>query len=215
VQFDHEQWLGDTLEKIAAEKAGIIKSGVPVITAADSPEALRVIRETAARLNAPLHVVGDRPSAIGNPVTVNLRGAHQRVNAALAVRTVEVLRSALPFNNSAVERGLNAVPWPGRFQILERGSQTLVLDGAHNPAGARALADTLRAEFPQAQPTFVLGVLQDKNWETICRTLAPLASRVVIVLVKSARTADPEALVKVCRSARPGVPVGAASSATE
>ena len=214
VQFDHEQWLGDTLEKIAAEKAGIIKPGVPVITTADAPEVLRVLQDTAARLHAPLHVVSEQPSTLGT-FHSSLRGAHQRTNAALAVRTVEVVRGKLPFNNSAIERGLASVPWPGRFQILARGHQTFVLDGAHNPAGARALAETLRAEFPHQQLTLVLGVLEDKNWETICRTLAPLATRILVVPVHSQRTANPELLLKACRLAQPRGEVNAASSVTE
>ena len=215
VQFDHEQWLGDTLEKIAAEKAGIIKPGVPVVTAATG-EGLAVIRATAARLGAPLHCVSDQTSALGYAVVPNLRGAHQRVNAALAIKTVEIVRGPLPLNDSAITRGLGAVPWPGRFQILSRGDQTLVLDGAHNPAGAHALAETLRREFPQAQPTLVLGVLEDKNWETVCRTLAPLCSRIITVPVNSRRTGKPEALVAACREAvSPRVAVGTATSVAE
>jgi dihydrofolate synthase/folylpolyglutamate synthase len=214
VQFDHEKWLGDTLEKIATEKAGIIKPGVPVITAAEAPEALKVIRETAARLNAPLHVIGEQSSTTRSFLP-GLSGAHQRSNAALAVRTVEVVRGALPFNNSAIERGLVSVPWPGRFQVLERGPQTLVLDGAHNPAGARALAETLRAEFPNRALTLVLGVLEDKNWETLCRTLAPLGARIIVTPVSSQRTANPEILVKACREAQPRSAVSAVNSLTE
>lgn len=214
VQFDHEQWLGDTLEKIAAEKAGIIKPGVPVITAAEAPEVLNVLRETAARLHAPLHVISEHPSSLGS-FPSSLRGAHQQTNAALAVRTVEVVRAALPFNSSAIERGLAAVPWPGRFQVLERGRQTLVLDGAHNPAGARALAETLRAEFPNQPLTLVLGALEDKNWEAVCRTLAPLATSIVVVPVSSRRTANPETLIKACRLAQPHGSVSAAGSVTE
>jgi dihydrofolate synthase/folylpolyglutamate synthase len=214
VQFDHEKWLGDTLEKIATEKAGVIKPGVPVITAAEAPEALKVIRETAARLNAPLHVIGEQSSTTRSFLP-GLRGAHQRINAALAVRTVEVVRRALPFNNSAIERGLASVPWPGRFQVLERGQQTLVLDGAHNPAGARALAETLRAEFSNRPLTLVLGVLEDKNWETVCRTLAPLGARIIVTPVSSRRTSNPEALVKACRDAQPRGVVSAVGSLDE
>jgi dihydrofolate synthase/folylpolyglutamate synthase len=187
---------------------------VPVITAAEAPEALKVIRETAARLNAPLHVIGEQSSTTRSFLP-GLSGAHQRSNAALAVRTVEVVRGALPFNNSAIERGLVSVPWPGRFQVLERGPQTLVLDGAHNPAGARALAETLRAEFPNRALTLVLGVLEDKNWETLCRTLAPLGARIIVTPVSSQRTANPEILVKACREAQPRSAVSAVNSLTE
>ena len=104
---------GDTLEKIATEKAGIIKPGVPVITAADGPEALKVLRETAARLHAPLHV--HRWTRAQTHRRTSLRGAHQTTNAALAVRTVEVVRGAVPFNNSAIERGLSRGAVAGTF----------------------------------------------------------------------------------------------------
>jgi dihydrofolate synthase/folylpolyglutamate synthase len=211
VQFDHEQWLGDTIEKIAAEKAGIIKPGVPVITTTTG-EALEVIRSTAECLSAPCYPV---VASASHFLTPNLRGPHQRLNAALATKTVEVVRGPMPYNESALERGLAAVPWPGRFQVLARGPQTLVLDGAHNPAGAIALAETLRAEFPDEQPTLILGVLEDKNWEKICRTLAPLCSRIVAVPVKSRRVANPETLVPVCRAAQPRADVSAVSSVAE
>ena len=214
VQFDHEQWLGDTLEKIALEKAGIIKPGVPVITGAEAPEVLSVLRSTAERLGAPLHVVSEQPSTLG-VFPSSLRGAHQRANAALAVRTVEVVRGAMPFNQSAIERGLASVPWPGRFQVLERGRQKIVLDGAHNPDGARALAATLRAEFPGQPLTLVLGLLADKKWETVCRTLAPLASNILAVPVNSSRTANPDALAQACRAAQSRGTINAISSLSE
>ena len=214
IQFDHEQWLGDSLEKIAVEKAGIIKPGVPVVTAAEAPEALQVIRATAARLNAPFHSIDERAANIRYSGS-NLRGPHQRRNAALAVRTAEVVRGAMPFNDSAVERGLNNVPWPGRFQVIERGRQFLILDGAHNPAGARALAATLRSEVRQQPLTVVLGVLADKNWQTVCQTLAPLASRIVLAPVNSPRTAPAADLAAACRAVNPRLPVQCAASLDE
>jgi dihydrofolate synthase/folylpolyglutamate synthase len=210
VQLDHEKWLGDTLEKIAAEKAGIIKPKIPVVTAATGT-ALEVIRATAEALHAPVHCVAEQARSI----EPNLRGPHQRMNAALAVRTVEVLRGPLPYNDSAIARGLSAVPWPGRFQVLARGAQTLVLDGAHNPAGAAALAATLRAEFPGQPATLILGVLEDKNWEPICRALAPICARIIAVPVDNSRTANPEKVVSVFRAAQPRAVLSVAPSVAE
>ena len=211
VQLDHEKWLGDTLEKIAVEKAGIIKAKTPVITAATGTS-LEVIRATADALHAPVHAVVEADAQLVEP---NLRGAHQRLNAALAVRTVEVVRGAVPYNDSAIVRALAAVPWPGRFQVLARGAQTLVLDGAHNPAGASALAATISAEFPGQQATLVLGVLEDKKWETICRTLAPVCSRIIAVPVNNSRAANPERVVAVFRAAQPRAAVSVAPSVAE
>ena len=211
VQFDHEKWLGDTLEKIATEKAGIIKPGIPVVTAATGT-ALEVIRATAEALHSPVHCV---TSAEARTLEPNLRGAHQKLNAALAVRTAEVVRSAMPYNDSAILRGLSAVPWPGRFQVLGRGTQSLVLDGAHNPAGAAALSATLLAEFPGQNASLILGVLEDKDWQMICRTLAPNCSRIISVPVNNSRTANPEKVASVLRAAHPRATVSMASSVGE
>ena len=201
VQFDHEKWLGDTLEKIAAEKAGIIKPRVPVVTAADVPEVLAVIGATAERLHAPLHCVA--PQGEHSPLAPSLRGEHQQLNAALAIKTIEVLGNIFPVNDDTITAGLRSVDWPGRFQIVQRDTQTIVLDGAHNPAGVRALAETLQAQFPRQRPALVLGVLEDKNWETVCLTLAPLCARIFLVPVSSQRTANPERLAPVCHAANP------------
>ena len=98
VQFDHEKWLGNTLAEIAREKAGIIKPGVPVITATDEPEALEVIRETAARQHAPLTIVSQADTSLPSLATLRLPllGEHQRLNAALAAATVRTLRPIIP-----------------------------------------------------------------------------------------------------------------------
>lgn len=207
VQFDHEAWLGDTLEKIATEKAGIIKAGVPVVTAAEAPEALAVIRATASRCGAVLHVIAAEATA-----ATNLHGAHQRRNAALALKTVEMLQPTLPVTSDAIAAGLSAVQWCGRFQILRCGNQTLLLDGAHNPAGARALAATVREEFPNQPLTIILGVLEDKNWAAVCTELAAIATKVILVSVASPRSAQPETLASACRAANPRALVSTAPS---
>lgn len=210
VQFDHEKWLGNTIEAIAREKAGIIKPRVPVVTAAEGA-ALEVVRETAQRLLAPLHVVcdADEQHAVG------LRGKHQRINAAVTVATVKALAGAIAVTNAAIDQGLANVDWPARFQVIRRGPRTLILDGAHNPAGINALAVTLRSEGHDQPLTFILGMLEDKNWECVCRTLAPLAAKLVLVPVASQRTALPEELAPVCLAANPAAKTLAVNSLTE
>ena len=160
IALDHTQWLGDTLEKIAAEKAGIIKPGVPVITAAHEPEVLRVIERVAREKNAPLTKINFRegrrvavpnqnefgsltrqPSQIEN---LPLPGEHQKQNAALAVATVEALQKQIPVSAEKIREGLATVNWPGRLQLVTRpGGQKILLDGAHNVAGAEALRAAL------------------------------------------------------------------------
>lgn len=190
IQFDHEKWLGSTLAQIAAEKAGIIKRGGPVITAADGPEALAVIREKAQRSNSPLTVVTetDAWSGLAETLKLPLLGEHQKVNAALALATVNVLQKILPVSEAAMRVGLEKVCWAGRLQVVERLGQTLLLDGAHNVAGVDALRAALAKHFPGRRPALVLGVLADKDWPRITELLAPLCEKVFTVPVASART---------------------------
>lgn len=208
VQFDHEKWLGHTLPEIAFEKAGIIKPGIPVATATDAPEALAVICEIAAQQDAPLTVVA-WPDANHPPLDrlqLPLLGDHQRLNAALAIATVRVLADILPTAEAAIPAGLNNVRWAGRFEVLDLGpGRQVVLDGAHNPAGAETLRAGLQKYFPEARPALVLGTMKDKDWTSMCRLLAPLAERIYLAPVASERTAAPEGLLPVCRTAHPGV----------
>ncbi len=228
IQFDHQKWLGNTLEEIAAEKAGIIKPGVPVITATDAPEALEVIARIACEKDVPLIKVGQAssPSVAGGTPALALLGEHQRLNAAVAVATVRVLQNKLPVSDEAIRRGLETVQWPGRLQLVTTATgQTFLLDGAHNAAGALALREALcsgaiRRAIPlrsssakgirdirrqDAGSTLILGVLEDKDWQRVCAALAPLAGRILLVPVPSERTAAPELLRDACAKINPAV----------
>jgi dihydrofolate synthase/folylpolyglutamate synthase len=223
IQFDHQQWLGDTLAKIAAEKAGVIKSGVPVITTADEPEALAVIEKTAREKNTSLINVGQASSLspsdetkkleTGKMPVLPLPGEHQKTNAALALATIETLQGKIPVNEAAIRTGLETVNWPGRLQSITRGSgQYILLDGAHNVAGAKALLSALEKNFTAARRTLILGVLQDKDWRHICETLAPMAERIFTVPVASERTADARELAAACCAANPAAEIAACDS---
>jgi dihydrofolate synthase/folylpolyglutamate synthase len=215
IALDHQQWLGDTLEKIAAEKAGIIKPGVPVITAADEPEALALIEKTARGKNAPLIEVAraSRLHTAAGTAALPLPGDHQRLNAALALAVVEALQNKIPASDSAIRTGLETVNWPGRLQLVTRPSgQKILLDGAHNVAGAKVLRQALEKYFGGSRRILVLGVLQDKDWRQICETLAPLAVRIFTVPVSSERTADARELAAACRAANPSAEIGSCSS---
>ena len=223
IQFDHQQWLGDTLEKIATEKAGIIKLGVPVITTVEEPEALAVTEKTAREKNATLVKVGQASSLspseetkkleTGKMPVLPLPGAHQLINAALALATVETLQGKIPVSDAAVCTGLETVRWPGRLQSITRDSgQKILLDGAHNVAGAKALLSALEKNFTAARRTLILGVLQDKDWRHICGTLAPIATRIFTVPVASERTAAARELAAACRAANPVAEIAACDS---
>jgi dihydrofolate synthase/folylpolyglutamate synthase len=218
IALDHQQWLGDTIEKIAAEKAGIIKPGVPVITAADEPEALAVIEKTARGKNAPLIKVAQasRLHAAAGTAALSLMGDHQQLNGALAAATVKTLQNKIPVNEAVVRTGLETVNWPGRLQLVTRPSgQKILLDGAHNVAGAKVLRQALEKYFGGTRRLLILGVLQDKDWRHICETLAPLAVRISTVSVSSERTADARELAAACRAVNSTAEIVACDSLRE
>ena len=225
IAFDHQQWLGDTLEKIAAEKAGIIKPGVPAITAATQPEVLAVIERAAQLLKAPLsRAASARSSSLNLPSSLPLPGEHQKANAEIALATVEVLQKQIRVAEENIREGLTHVHWPGRLQLIQKpNGQKILLDGAHNLAGVAALRTALTGGTPVSNPaswssilkhagletgtpmklTFIIGLLGDKDWRPMCEMLAPLATKIFTVPVASARTADANELAKALQSANP------------
>ena len=215
IALDHQQWLGDTLEKIAAEKAGIIKPGIPILTTTAEPAALTVIEKTAREKSAPLTRVQPFAAAsAGHPTS--LLGEHQKLNAALTVATVDILQRQIPVSEENIQAGLASVNWPGRLQLVERpGGQKILLDGAHNVAGAETLRAALKKDFANARPVLVFGALADKNWPDICRILAPLASRFIAVPVASERTAQADEVVRLVRATNPDLESTVCQNLTE
>jgi dihydrofolate synthase/folylpolyglutamate synthase len=212
VQFDHQKWLGNAISEIAAEKAGIIKAGVPVITSADEPDALDVIRDTAKQVGAPLTTVS-KPE---EDFEISLAGEHQKMNAALAVATAQVLAEQIPVTETAIAAGLKTAQWAGRQQLVkERSGRLILLDGAHNPAGVKTLADALQTRFAGRHPALALGAMQDKDCRTMCQLLAPLAGQILIVPISSERGADPRWLAELCREANDEAPITICSSVGE
>jgi dihydrofolate synthase/folylpolyglutamate synthase len=210
IQYDHQKWLGETLATIAGEKAGIIKPGVPIVTGADAPDALRVIGETARERNAPLTVVSPAESQLPplDALPLPLLGRHQKMNAAVALAAVRALAAKIPVMPEAIHAGLSRVHWPGRLQLVARPSgQRILLDGAHNIAGAESFVAALREYFPGTKPALILGILRDKDWPAMCELLAPLARHILLVPVHSERTAEPHGLAEVCRRANPNAQV--------
>jgi dihydrofolate synthase/folylpolyglutamate synthase len=218
IGIEHSEWLGDTVEKIAAEKAGIIKPGVRVVTGARPGEGLEVIAATAQARRAPLTLVDatqtKRPPL--DTMELPLHGPHQRLNAAVAVAAVRALAGLIPVSDAALRDGLATVCWPGRMQRVQTPSgQTVLLDGAHNPAGAEALRVALEAEFPDARPAVIFGVFRDKDSASMCHSLAPLAGRLALAPVHCDRTEDPAKLVSACRAANPRAPIEVCASLKE
>jgi dihydrofolate synthase/folylpolyglutamate synthase len=224
IDYDHQHELGDTLTLIAGEKAAIIRSGV-AFTARQDSEAEAVLERRAAEVAVPLvregrelHVTPrgftldvQRVDLAGpdwrmTDVACGLLGVYQPGNALLAAAAARELGA----NEAAIREGLRGARWPGRFQIFRRDPLT-ILDGAHNPAGARALAASLRAYFPGRPVTFVIGILADKDAGGILAALRPLASRIVLTASTNPRAAAPAAL----RALLPGACVETAGSPKE
>ena len=193
IGLDHTQWLGDTLEAIAAEKAAIIVPGKPVLSASQDPAARRVIEETANERRAPLVFVEQPLGGYGVP----LPGQHQKRNAALAVEALHCL--GIPLKVDAVRSGLADTRWPGRFE--SRPAANVVLDAAHNPHGAAVLAATWREEFGDDRATLIFGAASDKDATGMLRLLRPLAVRLVLCPPDSPRAADGPALREAAAAA--------------
>ncbi len=192
IALDHQEHLGDTLAEIAAEKAGIIKPGVPVCSSVNQPEINEVIRKVAAQNKSQLEFVGTEADTC-------LVGKHQRQNAALAQATVKALQKIFSVDDKSIVDGLGNVHWAGRVQCYEKMNQRLLIDSAHNPASGKALRDVLLENFSGQRPILLIGMLADKNWESFLEIIAPIAEQVVCVPVSSERTLGPPHLAEESR----------------
>lgn len=206
IDFDHQKWLGNTLPEIAAEKAGIIKPRVPVVSARQCPEAEAVIRARAAECGAPLEFITSEQSCF----VTNLAGAHQQQNAALAVAALRAGR--IDADENAIAVGLSNVNWPARFQ---RWNERTVIDGAHNVAGAHVLVDTWKAQFPGERAVVVMAILRDKDAAAFVSVIREIASRVILPAARSERAWGPKELGEVFAKVAPELPVTTAGSLTE
>jgi len=208
VSMDHMSWLGDTLEKIAFEKAGILKPGVPAVIGPQRPAALDVIEHRAAETNAPLLVAGrdwslraapggltvedaDRVTAFPAP---SLSGAHQYINAATAVIAARILPLE-GLNDAVLAKGLTTARWPGRMQNLTETSLgahlpngwSLWLDGGHNPAAAEALV-AIAQDWSDAPLYIVFGALASRDPSGFLRPLAPYVTRLQAIAIPGEET---------------------------
>jgi dihydrofolate synthase / folylpolyglutamate synthase len=205
IALDHERYLGSTLRDIAFEKAGIIKRGVPVVVGALHADAAAVIAQIALERSAPL--VHARASDLGERV-VGLRGRHQRANAAVAVGLLEAIDArGIDVPRAAVDEGLAGAVWPGRLDLrrLADGREVL-LDAAHNPEGAAALAEYLRAQ-PGPKLPLVFGAMRDKDTARMFSALLEEVGSLTITRVSNARSADPAALALTARALAPSLAI--------
>ncbi|MEO7908643.1 MAG: cyanophycin synthetase, partial [Roseiflexaceae bacterium] len=225
ISYDHMAVLGDTLGKIAWEKAGILKTGIPAITIAQHPEAMAMITQVAAEVGAPLYVADDRRPTTDDqfsdehakdsqwsvvdpfdryhgPTDTALQGVFQRQNARLATGAALLLRDqGLPITDAAIGTGLASAQWPGRMELVV-GSPPIVLDGAHNGDSAHKLIESLGEIFPDRERVFVLGVTQGHSVEHILAELLPTAKALVLT-----RSRHPRALTDLDALAERAAPL--------
>lgn len=197
IGLDHMKYLGPDIPAIAAEKAGIIKNGVPVVSGVHDADARLIIQFKARELDAPLIEVMEG-GADTSRLEVGLAGRHQRANAAVAAAVIRLLRFLMPVADEQLAQGIASVDWPGRFQVLKNGGRTMVLDGAHNRDGMKTLVETWSEVFGSAKPTLVIGMLADKEWREMLSKALPLAARVIVVPVASERAVEPEMIRQAC-----------------
>lgn len=223
VSMEHADRCGGTLEGIARHKAGIIKDGVPVVTAA-SGVPLDIIRHTAEERNSDIFVAGEDfytnylscdghtqrlefSSALlgisNEPYELHLLGRHQVENSSVAVMTAALLHNIdSRIRAKTIDEALRLVTWPARFERIDRGRQTVIVDGAHNPAGMMALRDSLDLYFPAEQRVLLLGILRDKDIDSMLDILLRPNDTVVVTTPHSDRAAD---LLDLSRRAAPHV----------
>ena len=234
LSFDHMAWLGNTLAQIALEKAGIVKPGVPVVSAPQNSEAQQVIERVCSERGSSLVLVGRDWLYAPGQIDLSgqwfarmrpdwnqhfwpppefywtpLLGRHQIVNATTALATLDLLRdSQLPIPLDAVDQGLRAARWSARMQVFSR-SPLVVADGAHNGESAQRLAVALREWFPRRKWVLIFGASSDKDFAAMFDALLPLASRTILTRAHGPRAADPERLAELAVSCGAYVTVAA------
>ena len=216
VSMDHEQYLGETLEQVAGEKAGIIKPGIPLVSGVADDISRTVIESRCEQLASPLHLLGRDFHGrtvqgsgtweytglrhVHHDLPLAMRGGYQVANASLALATLELLADhGLAAGGTDIRHGLAATRWPGRLESFttvngNRPGRRFLLDGAHNPAGVRALTEALQEEFSFARLILVWAAMADKDIRSTLAAVAPLAHRIIFTRPESERSASPEEL---------------------
>ena len=213
IGLDHTQYLGDTIEKIAATKAGIIKPGCDAVLYRQSAAVEEIIRQRCERLGVPLHLAdfdGIRPESAGLEgqvfdweefagLRLPLLGRHQLCNAAVALTAIRVLQArGWAITDAHIRRGLASTDWPGRFQIIGH-DPLFIIDGGHNPQCMGAIRQALEELYPGKKILFLVGVLEDKDYHAMVGQLLPLARAFITITPDSQRALQAQALADYLR----------------
>lgn len=221
VTLEHADRCGGTLDGVAHHKAGIIKEGVPVVTAAVG-DPLTVLQQTAAEKNADIFVAGEdfhsdflsfdgrkqllefSSALLGvskEPYSLQMLGAHQIENSSLAVMTAQLLhQNDERITPESIGQALELTQWPGRFERMNIGEQKIIIDGAHNPAGMKALRSSLELYYPVEERVLMLGILKDKDIDSMLDILIRPNDTVILTTPQSDRASDPEFVAKKVRA---------------
>ncbi len=202
IGLDHAEWLGESLEQIAGEKAGIFLPGVPAVCAPQPDSVRQVLEQAANQTRAPLEFIAD--PLLGYAIA--LPGPHQKGNAALAVAALH--HAGVPLTFDGIQYGLSHLRWPGRFEVFPAAAvagatQPVVLDGAHNPHAADVLAATWQSVFPGRKTALVFSAVASKDIAGILKPLAPLASHIFFCPVATPRAV---ACAELAAALPPGAP---------
>jgi dihydrofolate synthase/folylpolyglutamate synthase len=214
VSMEHRAYLGNTLARIAREKAGIIKQATPVVTAIKQRQAKSVIQRIAGKKSAPLYMLGKNFKVRRQPaggfsyygientwhdMHTALQGHYQVENAALAIAACELLnKNHTSISQQSIRDGLTKTSWPGRLEIVSEHPM-IILDGAHNLMAARELAKFLGNNLAQRSITLVVGILDDKPYQSMLKSLLPVCSRVIVTRAKTDRALDPLRLFETAK----------------
>ncbi len=215
--LEHQEYLGKTMARIAGEKAGIIKAGVPLVTGVTQPTAREIMLSTCRDKGAPLYLAGrdflTRKTGAGTftytgfgkklkGLQTGLLGDHQIKNAGLALSTALLWPDGPgPWGEEDLREGLRSVSWPGRLELVS-SQPRIVLDGAHNPAAMKVLARTIPQVFKYKKLFLVMGVMQDKDISGVLDPIVPLADRVLLTRAEYNRSAPPEQLFSLIKGNR-------------
>ena len=202
IAMDHIDYLGETIEKIAGEKAGIIKTNVPVVVHPQEINAQKVIEKITKEKNAPLTIVDLSSIEItketlietkfkyeDNSYSISLLGRHQTRNASVAVNVIKILNASSEFSidQNSIKRGLKGTVWPGRMEILHK-KPLIIIDGAHNAHGVRSLGDSIEHLLKGRKVIGVIGILADKDVDKMLESVVPLLDEVIVTEPNSSRS---------------------------
>lgn len=216
ISLEHRQYLGNTIAEISAEKGGIIKEGIPVVTGVSQKEAFDVIRQIAQRKRSPLFRLGEHfrirknkssetftylgINSIWENMKAGLQGKHQIENAALSLAACEVLnQSSTALGIDHIKEGLLKTDWPGRMEVISK-SPYVILDGAHNLMAARKLAKFISENLAKEKTTLLIGILDDKPYKGMLKSLLPLCKRLILTKPNINRALEPEILCKFAKN---------------